>query len=468
MKKVKEELIYKKTLIHYIPAVLIPAITNIFLTLGLARILSIELYGEYTYYTSLGVLITSILSQWLVQSIQKFNYSDKDKKEYVFMIIFVKKIYIYSFCLSMMGWICLVFFIGRTDNIASIICSVVMLFTSQSLLAVQVAQYAAEYYVKNIKAINMQQSFYKLISVSLYLILIDNYQLNEIITVISVSNFLNLMLFIQCKEGIKTLFTNKNKKMENFSAQLSMQFKKFILYGLPMTGWFIGSNLLGVGDRIILKIFTDSSKVGIYSANYTLVSMGIGLLVSPLLQAAHPVIMNFGQENKGSDKKISNFIEQLSRKYLAIGLFIVVFLSIYYKKISLLLFGPEYQEGALIIPLTIVGIFLWNYSMYGHKGIELIGKPLKMMKYVIYSAVINLGLNFILVPYLGINGSGIATLVAYSSYAILIKLDSKKNIKWIINYKLILSLLIIYSLALWAISPLVNRILNLAISLTKT
>ena len=454
------ERVYKKTLIHYIPAVLIPAITNIFLTLGLARILNLQLYGEYTYYTSIGVLITSIFSQWLVQSIQRFHYTDQKQKEYIFLVRFVQSIYIYTFLIAFIFYIFYKFLINSQDNILSILLSLTMLFTSQSLLAVKVAEYAANYKVSNIKKINVQQSFLKLVFLSIYLLIFHDFQINEIMIILSLTNFLNLLEFIRRNDKLSNVLIFNYSFFYSSKKIISKQFKKLLFYGLPMTGWFIGTNLLGVGDRVVLKLFTDSSQVGIYSANYTLVSTGIGLLVAPLLQAAHPVIMNYGQKNVNNYDDIAVFIEKLSRKYLVVSLFIVVSLFFYYKKISLLLFGSQYESGAVIIPLTILGIFFWNYSMYGHKGIELMNKPLKMMKYVLYSAFINLALNFILVPLMGITGSGIATLVAYISYAIFIKINSKEDIRWIINYKYIVILIIIYSLILLLLNPFINQILD--------
>ncbi|MDD9782687.1 polysaccharide biosynthesis C-terminal domain-containing protein [Priestia megaterium] len=455
------ERVYKKTLIHYIPAVLVPAITNIFLTLGLARILDLNIYGDYTYLTSIAVVVTSILSQWLVQSIQKFYYVDKEKEEYILLINNFKAALIYLFIISFVVWSFNKVFLNTNDGFINNLLGLIMLFSSQSLLAVKVAEYAAKYQVKHIRNLNIQQSFLKLIFLTAYLLLVNAYQLNEIIVMIAFPAFLNLLYFIGRDKEIRDIsrinyFTMNSSSKELFNIHL----RKSLAYGLPMTGWFIGTNLLGVGDRIILKFFTDSSQVGVYSANYTLVSTGIALLVSPLLQAAHPIIMNYGQKEKQSPEEIALFIEKLSRKFIMVSMLMVVFLFFYYKKISLLLFGSEYQAGAIIIPLSILGIFFWNYSMYGHKGIELLGRPLQMMKYVLYSALINTVLNIVLIPIMGIKGAGIATLIAYISYAFMIKVNSRHNIRWIINYKYIGSLAVIYSVLCFLLSPLINLVLD--------
>ncbi|RBN37903.1 hypothetical protein DMN50_28115, partial [Priestia megaterium] len=153
------ERVYKKTLIHYIPAVLVPAITNIFLTLGLARILDLNIYGDYTYLTSIAVVVTSILSQWLVQSIQKFYYVDKEKEEYILLINNFKAALIYLFIISFVVWSFNKVFLNTNDGFINNLLGLIMLFSSQSLLAVKVAEYAAKYQVKHIRNLNIQQSF---------------------------------------------------------------------------------------------------------------------------------------------------------------------------------------------------------------------------------------------------------------------------------------------------------------------
>lgn len=98
--------------------------------------------------------------------------------------------------------------------------------------------------------------------------------------------------------------------------------------------------------------------------------------------------------------------------------------------------------------------------MYGHKGLELSKKPLTMMKFVLVCAVINLLLNLLFIPLLGIVGAGISTVIAYISYSIMVKINSKQHINWIINYKFILKYSFLIMICSYLISPMVNYILN--------
>ncbi len=57
-------------------------------------------------------------------------------------------------------------------------------------------------------------------------------------------------------------------------------------------GWTSECRVLDLSDRFIIELFRGSEEVGIYSANYTLVNMGILFVATPLLSAAVPLIVD--------------------------------------------------------------------------------------------------------------------------------------------------------------------------------
>lgn len=461
-RQTESESIYKKTLFQYIPGILIPAFTNIFLSVGLARFLSVELYGEYTYFLSIGTIIISLLSQWLVQSILKYHNSNRDNDNYYSIINILGSLFFVVFAISSFLWI--TSFITQI-NTWNIYISIMAFCASQILIGISVSVYSAEYKAKLVKEINIQQAFLKLGLLVIYLLYRNNYRIDEIFIIFTVANILSLLT-----DKIRNK-KEKSIRIINFEVLFSRRkfhkstFYKLFTFGLPMTGWFIGTNLMGVGDRIVLKMFTDMETVGIYSANYSLVSMGIGLLVSPFLQSAHPIIMNFGQDKINSKVEVALFIEKLSRNFLTISIGIIVCLFFYYEKISILFFGTEYLSGAIVIPITTLGIFFWNYSMYGHKGLEIMNQPMKMMRFVLYAALLNVVLNFILIPFMGIKGSAVATLIAYLSYAFMIKINSKNNIKWIINIRHIIICILIFTIPMFLFKPVLDIPIDWLISI---
>ena len=166
-------------------------------------------------------------------------------------------------------------------------------------------------------------------------------------------------------------------------------FKKFASYGFAMVGWFLSSQVLNLSDRYMIEIFRGSAEVGIYSASYNLVNRSIGLLSGPLLIAAHPLIMNAWESY--DKNKIRDIISLFSRYFLLIAIPITVFTIIFSRELVLIFLGNCYHEGYKIIPFVMLGFLVYNFSMYGHKGFEIVKKTGIMLKLLVISAFTNVG-----------------------------------------------------------------------------
>ena len=212
--------------------------------------------------------------------------------------------------------------------------------------------------------------------------------------------------------------------------------RKFAQYGLPMTGWILGGQILSVSDRFIIGAFRGSSEVGIYSANYNLVSMGFGLVTAPLLMAAHPLIMTVWEKNRRQE--VSSVITSFSRLYIITALPLIMLITVFSPEISRLLLGSEFSDGHTIMPMVLAGASVWGLSMYGHKGLELQEKTRVMLSLVTVSAVINIILNLLFVPKYGYYAAAVTTFVSYLTYPILVyALTNSSDLCWRIPWRTI-------------------------------
>ncbi len=211
--------------------------------------------------------------------------------------------------------------------------------------------------------------------------------------------------------------------------------RRFALYGAPMLGWTLSSRVLGVSDRFVIEAFHGSAAVGVYSANYTLVTMGFGLLSAPLLTAAHPLIVNAWKDH-GPDRA-PEIIESFSRLYVLVLTPVVAVLALCSREVSALLLGGAFREGHEIIPILVLGVFVWGFSMYGHKGLELAEHTGIMCVFAAITAAINVGLNFIFIPTYGYRAAAVTTLVSAFVYPVLVHWISKRYVPWRIPWSTI-------------------------------
>ena len=186
--------------------------------------------------------------------------------------------------------------------------------------------------------------------------------------------------------------------------------------------------VLSLSDRYILELFRGSWEVGIYSASYAAAEGSIMVLVGVFFVAAGPIAMQVWE--KQGVKASQEFLTKLTRYILLICLPAAVGLSVLAKPIINIFVAPEYYEGYGIIPLVTSGIFFGGVS-YGFGLIfGYIKKTYLYMILAVIVALLNVGLNFLLVPRYGYMAAAMTTLIAYGFYFFLMVIVSRRFLTW--------------------------------------
>ena len=223
------------------------------------------------------------------------------------------------------------------------------------------------------------------------------------------------------------------------SAEVTIPFTKFLKqfasYGFPMIGWFMGAQLLNISDRYLLQIFRGSAEVGIYAPNYNLVASAFGLVTAPLLTAAHPLLMKAAGSTDVDTKQLQTLITSFSRYFLLVAFPVAAFVSVFSREIASIFLGAEFREGHVIIPIILFGVLAWNFSMYGHKGLEIRGRTRTMLVYVLICAATNVVLNLYFIPHYGYLGAAVTTLISFLLYPVLVYFGTRNDIAWHIPWK---------------------------------
>jgi O-antigen/teichoic acid export membrane protein len=177
-------------------------------------------------------------------------------------------------------------------------------------------------------------------------------------------------------------------------------------------------------DQVMLKFYLEKEAVGIYAAGVKLSEIWYvvpGIIASSIF----PAIINA--------KKINTvfYVERLKKLYFflilaAVGIAIpITFLAPY---VVTILYGTEYVQSIAVLQIYIwsgIGLFL---SVGINKQLITENHLKTIFLYSSCSAVLNIVLNMVLIPKIGINGSAVATLVSYSVGPVVILLLYKLNI----------------------------------------
>ena len=271
--------------------------------------------------------------------------------------------------------------------------------------------------------------------------------------------FLNIFIFVfYLKKKIKL---NKNGVSSGIA-------HKIMWYGTPLIASLLSQWILSVSDRYMIGFFIGSFEVGVYSIGYDLSYQSISLLIMPFITALTPTIINVWEKNR--DEAEFN-LQKLSRYFFMFGLPALIGFNSLSKPIISILTTPQYYGGQLIFPFVTMGAFFMGLYSLSYTGLIIHEKTRLIAKIIAVSAIFNILLNLMLIPYYGFIGAGISTMIAYFVAFVIADRTSSKYLKWRPVTKSVVKIffasvmmgIIVYSIsALLAIS-LLNLILEILI-----
>ena len=227
---------------------------------------------------------------------------------------------------------------------------------------------------------------------------------------------------------LPTIFTrvdfwqNYNKKSFN-----SGLFKKFAIYGLPLASVTLLEEVTKSADRFMLASLSNKAEAGLYAVGYDLSGNSILLLMSAINLAAYPVIIKL-LDNEGKPAALEYF-KKYAILLLGIAIPAVFGLILVGPNLVHLLIGKEYQEAVtFLLPWIAIAIFMMGMqATYFDLAFQLGHYTIGIVKISVIIVLINISLNWWLIPTMGMKGAAIATLVSFILGALLSAVIGRKH-----------------------------------------
>lgn len=188
--------------------------------------------------------------------------------------------------------------------------------------------------------------------------------------------------------------------------------KEYLSFGLPTIPSNFSYWIVDTSDRYVIGILLGAASVGYYAPGYTLANILLQFIgpFSTLL----PAVLSKYYEEKNMEKVLI-FLKYSLKYFLLLAIPAAFGLSLLSRPILMILTTPEIaSNGYLITPFVAVSTVLFGiYAIV--VNIIILEKKTKITGIIwMFAAVLNLVLNIILVPYVGIVGAAAVTLIAYS------------------------------------------------------
>lgn len=188
--------------------------------------------------------------------------------------------------------------------------------------------------------------------------------------------------------------------------------KDYIRFGLPLIPGDFALWIANTSDRYVIALFLGISFTGIYSAAYGLGGI-VAMYMSPLNLVLVPTLAYLYDNHRVQDIKV--YLFHSLKYFLLLAIPSTVGVSLLAKPILQVLATPEFgSAGAIVTPFVAMSFLL--RGCYG-----IIYQPLLLAKKtrilgIVWgiAATLNLGLNLLLIPRLGIIAAAITTLISFA------------------------------------------------------
>jgi len=245
--------------------------------------------------------------------------------------------------------------------------------------------------------------------------------------------------------GIYYLFYLHDKIALNFSVSV---IKKCLKFGIPVLFLLLGRVLLGATDRLILQRFVDLSIVGFYSVGATVGSVLV-MVASSINSAWIPFFYATAKNEAESEAK--ELFSYASTYVAVIILFLGLCAAIFRREIMYILAPPSYYPVIEIIPFIMIGAIFNALFFIPVRGIYQQKKTVYLPFIILVALVINISLNFLLIPKFQMLGAALATAIASFVMLFLCFIISQKlyYIPYQYNrlFKILISCILCYALS---------------------
>ncbi len=403
-------------------------------------------YGHYLLIFPLIGILRALYSHGAGDSFLKVYSERNDKKKIV--STYLIHIFIVTFLIS--GLLSIVYFLIPVQPINSLLSIILDYYF---VILIIVAFDTINYRIMDILRIQNYPTYYigvHLIGQLATIIFAINYVtfeglgLEGALRALIFGGMISFVLFLPI------LIQNINFKL--YSYEYVKQFMNLGLRFFPATVFFLIMMQL---DRFLLHYLLPNAEpiVGAYGAAAKLASIPM-LLISAFNLGWQPFYLTNGKNSKIINKyeKIGTIfaIVTISLSWL-VSIIMPIIAKINIPKIGQVVNMQSYPMPDYIIPIIVVSHIFYAFYIINMPSIYLCNKQNWSPIFRMFGAFINLILNIILIPKLGMTGAAIATS---ASYALMFGFLFYKNTKWM-KIKLawfdILVLSLFASISIWAL-----------------
>ncbi|TWT07043.1 oligosaccharide flippase family protein [Planococcus sp. CPCC 101016] len=215
--------------------------------------------------------------------------------------------------------------------------------------------------------------------------------------------------------------------------------KEMLIFSIPLIPNALMWWIMGVSDRYLITYYMGLSSVGLYAVAVRIPSI-LNIINSVFFQA-----WQMSAIEEADSKEKSLFYTTVFNVFSLTMLIMTSLILLFLKLLMGLIVSDAFFEAWRYVPFLLLGVVFSSFS--GFLGTNYIAskKTAGVLKTSIIGGLLNITLNIILIPILGINGAAIATMISFFIVWVLRIRDTKKFVEIKLNtFKLSFTISLIF------------------------
>lgn len=414
-----------RDVLYYFFAQMVPLAVNFVATTVFARLMGSTEYGKYIYILTTGNLLAGVFFSWIAGATLRyyFRYQAANQLTAFFITIF------WSFCAVM----AVVLLGGGLLIAADVITLTDEIDMGTFLLGAIVFgfAYSLRVWVLNLLRAQKASLRYTLLAIA---VAVSGLIFGTLAIVGGDATFQMPLLVAIAINLLLPLVELAHQMRQSTVATLTGLWwdqgilRELLHYGLPLTVFSLGAQILAVSDRYFLGVYHTTADIGVYSVVYAIANASIVALFMILKLAIFPTLVEYHEQN--DTPQIVAMMEKSIMLFFVVLLPALVGLNMLVPEIKFIL-GEDFQAAVgTILPLVSTGVFLFGLSQYMHIPLELAEKTRVISTITVVAALLNILLNFLLVPSRAAEGAALATLISYTFFVVVDRVVAAQYLQW--------------------------------------
>jgi O-antigen/teichoic acid export membrane protein len=221
---------------------------------------------------------------------------------------------------------------------------------------------------------------------------------------------------------VATVFFLLPPRMISVSAFDKKLFSGAVVFGFPLVLYELSAVILDSGDRILVQHYLGFEALGYYSAAYNMSTYVAMFLRDPVNLAMFPIYMKLWVSRGPEETRA--FLSTTLNNFIMVAMCVLAGVAVTARYAVIVLGSRKLQQAYPLLPVLVLGLMLHSLQMFFNAGLVIHKKTFTMFKFVASSTVLNIALNVLLIPRIGLQGAAIATLI---SYAVFLGLSARES-----------------------------------------